>query len=278
MENESILQKSLNSAFKGGISGSMAMVVNVSTLMWLRTTVNYQYRYGVNTRNALRNLYRDGGVARFYRGVVPALTLGPLSRFGDTATNSGVLLLLNSKESTKDMPIFVQTMLASTCAGLYRINLMPIDTIKTTLQVDGNLKSLFAKYRSNGLRVFYNGSIASGMATFAGHYPWFTTFNTLNAHLPQYDDGTFKQTVRYGTIGFCSSVVSDTVSNVVRVVKVNKQAYPKSITYKKIVTDVIKEKGVLNLLFRGLKTKILANGIQSIMFSILWKYFEGILA
>ena len=32
-------------ALGGGIAGSMAMVVQVSTLMWMRTTMNYQYRY-----------------------------------------------------------------------------------------------------------------------------------------------------------------------------------------------------------------------------------------
>lgn len=41
--------------------------------MWLRTTVNYQYRYGTSTSVALRTLYADGGVARFYQGVGPAL-------------------------------------------------------------------------------------------------------------------------------------------------------------------------------------------------------------
>lgn len=41
--------------------------------MWLRTTVNYQYRFGTSTSVALRTLYKDGGVARFYQGVGPAL-------------------------------------------------------------------------------------------------------------------------------------------------------------------------------------------------------------
>ena len=36
-------------------------------------------------------LYKDGGVRRFYRGVGPALLQGPLSRFGDTAANVGLI-------------------------------------------------------------------------------------------------------------------------------------------------------------------------------------------
>lgn len=48
-----------------------------------------QYRYGTTTTEALRHLYREGGVVRFYRGLGPALLQGPLSRFGDTAANAG---------------------------------------------------------------------------------------------------------------------------------------------------------------------------------------------
>ena len=36
---------------------------------------------------------------------------------------------------------------------------------------------------------------------------------------------------------------------------------------------VVAEEGVIGLLGRGLKTRILANGLQGILFSILWKLF-----
>ena len=41
-------------------------------------------------------LYAEGGVRRFYQGLPWALLQTPLTRFGDTAANSGVLLLLSS--------------------------------------------------------------------------------------------------------------------------------------------------------------------------------------
>ena len=44
MENKNILNKSIDKAFYGGISGFTAMGAQVTTLMWLRTTMNYQYR------------------------------------------------------------------------------------------------------------------------------------------------------------------------------------------------------------------------------------------
>jgi hypothetical protein len=58
----------------------------------------------------MRTLYRDGGVRRFYRGVLPALLQGPLSRFGDTAANTGVLTFMDSYASTRDLPTGVKSM------------------------------------------------------------------------------------------------------------------------------------------------------------------------
>ena len=38
--NNDIIDRSINKAFKGGISGSSAMIVQVTSLMWMRTTMN----------------------------------------------------------------------------------------------------------------------------------------------------------------------------------------------------------------------------------------------
>lgn len=92
--------------------------------------VNYQYRNGGTFFGALRHLYGDGGIPRFYRGVLPALIQGPMSRFGDTAANTGVLTLLDNIESTKDLPVAAKTVCASAAAAGWRIFLMPVDTVK----------------------------------------------------------------------------------------------------------------------------------------------------
>lgn len=89
-----VLKEAAWKASGGGIAGAGAMAVNVCALMWMRTTVNFQYRYGMGTFEAMRHLYNDGGrglggIRRFYQGIGPALFQGPLSRFGDTAANAG---------------------------------------------------------------------------------------------------------------------------------------------------------------------------------------------
>ena len=82
-----ILDKALLKAFKGGIPGFFAATIQILSLMWLRTIINYQYKTGAPFMLAFRTLYKEGGVRRFYRGFIPAVALVPLSRFGDTASN-----------------------------------------------------------------------------------------------------------------------------------------------------------------------------------------------
>ena len=59
---QTILNNSTKKALGGGISGASAMGCQVLSLMWLRTTMNYQYRHGTTTSVAIKNLYKDGGI------------------------------------------------------------------------------------------------------------------------------------------------------------------------------------------------------------------------
>jgi hypothetical protein len=271
-----VLNKAAASAMRGGTAGACAMGANVACLMWMRTTVNYQYRNGTSFPVALRTLYADGGIPRFYRGVAPALIQGPLSRFGDTAANTGMLTLLDSMDATKDMSVGIKTVAASTAAALFRIFLMPVDTVKTTMQVTGKFSSVIDKVKIGGVPALYQGSIAAASATFVGHYPWFATYNFLGSKIPK-QDSQLGELGRRALMGFCASAVSDTCSNSIRVVKVYKQSHPENLSYPQVVKSVIEESGIRGLMFRGLETKILANGMQGILFSILWKKFEEVL-
>jgi len=238
--------------------------------MWMRTTMNYQYAEGGTFKNTLKLLHNQGGVLRFYKGYSAAILQGPISRFGDTAANAGIM------ELTKDsnLPIAVRTGLASLSAGVFRILIMPIDAFKTTLQVRGNngIEIIKGKIKTNGVRTLWNGSLASASATMIGHYPWFMTYNYLNTYLDKKD--TFWGNLsRQAGIGFSASVISDTCSNSLRVIKTSRQTYKTDISYTKVVNNIIRHDGVKGLFFRGLDTRILANGINGMMFSVLWKFF-----
>jgi hypothetical protein len=43
------------------------------------------------------------------------------------------------------------------------------------------------KFRAGGPPIFFHGALGAASATFAGHYPWFFTYNTLSANIPEPD-------------------------------------------------------------------------------------------
>ena len=265
-------------SLKSGLSGMGAMVIQVSSLMWMRTIMNYQYRRGGTIHQTVTKLYKEGGIRRFYRGYPVALFQGPMARFGDTFSNTLFLSFMNNHQSTKDLPVGVKTFGASLVAATYRIFLTPVDTTKTILQVEGKngLRILKNKVKLSGFKVMYHGALATAAATFVGHFPWFFTYNTLNKYIPDYDSGP-KKFARQAFIGFCASVISDTTSNSLRVIKTSKQTYERAVTYPEVLKEILEREGVFGLLGRGLRVRIMANGTQGLMFSVLWRTFDDYL-
>uniref|UniRef100_A0A7S4B640 Mitochondrial carrier protein n=1 Tax=Chrysotila carterae TaxID=13221 RepID=A0A7S4B640_CHRCT len=270
-----VFARAAKRAMGGGIAGALAMVVQVLALMWLRTTINFQHSKGLSTFEAMHALYEQGGIPRFYRGMWFALLQAPLSRFGDTAANAGMLALL---EDVDWMAPASKTLCASLAAALFRIFLCPIDTLKTTLQVQGaeGMAVLRRRVTSQGLSTLYAGALGSSAATLVGHYPWFLTHNYLDARIPK-AAGAARQ-IRSAAIGLASSFNSDVISNSVRVVKTAKQTHPDGISYLATIQMIIAADGVSGLMFRGLGTKILSNGVQAMLFTVCWKYLERVIA
>ncbi|KAI9566573.1 mitochondrial carrier domain-containing protein [Boletus coccyginus] len=264
----------LMKALGGGLSGAAAMVLQVLTLMPLRTVMNYQYRYGTTTTVAIKTLYADGGWTRYYQGLLAALIQGPVSRFGDTAANAGILALLESNTFMRKLPTFIKSAFSSVAAACFRMVLTPVDTVKTTMQTQGKdgIALLRARIKKYGIGSLWYGALATAAATFVGHYPWFGTYNYLDANLPL-PTTVVEKLVRSAFIGFAASIASDSISNSLRVVKTYRQVNATRVGYMDAARAVIAADGVKGLFGRGLKTRILANGLQGIMFSVLWKLF-----
>lgn len=183
--------------------------------------------------------------------------------------------LLNSYESTTNLPVAAKTFAASTCSAGVRIFLMPVDALKTSLQVEGaaGLGLLKNKISVGGPRVLYHGALAAYSANLVGSFPWFATNNYLETYLPQREK-PLEKLGRHAVIGFASSVVSDTCSNSIRVIKTTKQTYHEPITYRKAFFVVKDKDGWTGLFGRGLKTRILANGLQGLLFNVMWRHME----
>lgn len=262
-----IMTKASKKALSGGLAGMGAQAINVGALMWMRTIMNYQYRYGGDFSSTVKKLYAEGGVPRFYRGLAPAMIQAPAARFGDTAANDGALAAL---EHTS-LPTAAKTACASGCAGLFRVVLMPIDAWKTTKQVEGKegLKQLINKTKKHPTAL-WQGAMGAMTATWVGHFPWFYTNNQLREILPPFDF-TYGKYARNAVIGFISATVSDTCSNSLRVLKTTVQTSVTQISYRQAATEIIEKDGILGLFGRGLKTRILTNGLQGALFTIGWK-------
>jgi hypothetical protein len=285
-----VFEKASKKALGGGKAGASAAVVQVFSLMWLRTSMNYQYRYGGNLVTSLQTLWKEGGISRLYQGLPFALVQGPLTRFGDTAANVGILVLLETLPETQSLPLPVKTAAGSVAAGLWRIVLMPIDSSKTAMQVEGaeGLQGLWDLVGKEGPSVLYQGAVASAAATAAGHFPWFLTYNWLNDVLPQVtaSEDLLMSLVRSAAMGFGASCVSDVCSNSLRVIKTTKQTArlsrkdapegteSKEMSYPEVVKLILEEDGVVGLFGRGLQTRLLTNSIQGAAFSVLWRYFQ----
>ena len=293
MTAKQILQKSAKKAVSGGKAGATASIFQVLGLMWLRTSMNYQYRYGGTLSSSLSNLYEEGGVPRLYQGLPFALIQGPLTRFGDTAANIGILAFLDSIPELQSMPLPLKTACGSICAGLWRIVLMPVDTSKTVMQVEGKegLGNLVENVKENGVAPLYRGAIASASATAVGHWPWFLTYNYLNDVLPvvQATGGVGEvetniillNLARSAFLGLSASCVSDVCSNSLRVLKTTKQTAGlkddgEEYSYREAATMILDTDGWAGLFGRGLQTRLLTNAIQGAVFSVLWKYFQEV--
>lgn len=223
-------------------------------------------------------LWKQGGISRFYQGVQFAILQTPLSRFGDTAANTGVLELLAQTEWGKDLPIAIKTMFGSVAGSLWRISITPLDTLKTTLQVQGPAayQQLAEKVGREGPIVLYQGALANAMASLVGSYPWFFAFNFAMRWLPAAPaSDLLLKLVRTAVAGIVSSFISDIFSNFIRVLKTTRQTSPVTISYGQAARQIIDHDGVLSLFTRGLGTRVLTNAIQASVFSVAWKYFEG---
>ena len=243
---------SLDIAFMAGIAGSKAMFVNVTSLMWLNTTTSIQYCKGGHMFTTLRNTYRQGGLLRFYNGFAPALLHGCISRFGDIYSHE---VTKNNSQLTLS-----STITSAAISSTIRTIITPLDTLKVFQQMNGT-----NKFKHNFLS--WNASGAVFTSNFVGFIPWFYTHDLLQSYIPNCDH---YKNLRNAVIGFTSSIVSDTFSNGFRVLKTLKQCDDNNISYIRL----IKNNKPSQLLFRGIETRIVTNAIQSMLFTVMWKYFE----
>jgi hypothetical protein len=81
------------------------------------------------------------------------------------------------------------------------------------------------------------------------------------------------QLLRNAGTGLLASIVSDTTVNAIRVVKTTKQAMgsKQNASYADTIRMILAADGWKGLFGRGLRTRILANALQSMIFTVIWR-------
>jgi hypothetical protein len=119
---------------------------------------------------------------------------------------------------------------------------------------------------------FASGAIAYAVSAIVGHFPWFSVYNylskseTVQSLIP-------RPLLRNAAIATIASFVSDTVVNSIRVIKTTKQAMgaKHKVSYSEAINMVLAADGWKGLFGRGLKTRLLSNSLQSIVFTVIWR-------
>lgn len=253
-------------ALRSGGSAARAGAAQVALLMWLRTLLNFQYAKGGTLGQALSAVRAEAGgsvaalVARLYRGAGWALLQAPASRFGDAAANELALRLFGGRAGPA-------AALSALLGGMWRVTLMPIDSLKTLSQVHGAKVGgvLSARLAAEGVGALYAGAVATLAASALGHYPWFFVFNLMDNVLPHAARGsTLATACRNALRGLCASCASDVCSNAARVLKAARQAAPeRAPTYLSFARGLLARKGGAAELFGKEAPSGLANFAHS---------------
>lgn len=253
---------------KDGLGGTMAMTTQISLFYWLKTTTTFQYKNGLGTIEAFSKLYNSGGIKRFYSGFIPSLILGNACKFGD-------VVFYKYLSRQENLSTIQKSYYASLLSTTWRINLLPLDTLDLMLQSHGKkgFSILKQKVKENNIMVLYNGGLASSLNNFVGYIGWFYTYSVLEKYRKDKNiDNTYYSIME----GISCAIVSDTITNPIKVLKTYKQTSPKNYSYLKSFNIIINQKGYMSLLFRGLQTRFIMNGLQNSIFVILWKEFDKI--
>ena len=128
------------------------------------------------------------------------------------------------------------------------------------------------RVRAGKISALYQGALATAASSTIGHYPWFVTFNFLSS-AEWLKHAIKSKLLRNASIGLTSSVISDTIVNVFRVIKTTKQSIGSKhdFTYSDTIRMIVAADGWKGLFGRGLRTRVLANSIQSTLFTVIWR-------
>lgn len=256
-----------SAALAGGAAAAAAQLLTVPLFMWLHTVTCYQHKHGGTLVQVARMLYAEGGIQRFYRGLLPTLLHTPLCRFGGIAATDGAFEALSHLK----LPAAMTAMVASAGAAASRAVLMPLSALSTVQQVGGleGKKQLLENMRKRPSSL-WSGTSSTITATWLGHWVWCTADKQLRTIIPNFNVAYGKH-FRNVLIGFLSSLFSDALTNPFRVLSTMRQTAYEPLSYVACARLLFEKGGVAAFVGRGLMSRILMNGMQGALLTLGWK-------
>jgi len=80
--------------------------------------------------------------------------------------------------------------------------------------------------------------------------------------------------IRIIPVGFELGLANDLSVCDLQVVKTTKQTADVKASYVDTIKGILEQDGVQGLLGRGLYTRLITNGLQGMLFSVVWKLFD----
>ena len=287
--NNTVLLSNLKAGFTAGL-------INGILFHPPKTLIKYQYVNGTGLSETLSLLlFESVDNQRVLRGIFPNIIKYSCGKMGEASIYTYFKQLNFDSHNTHEFN--ARLYFTSLTITLWRVNLMPLDTISNVLQVHGKngYKLINTRIKNEGIKTLYSGSIFYGAIIYIHSFIWFSLYESLSSHMITSTQVESKQTSQFnksniisntnlnikndlnnGIIGFLATLGSDTINNPLKVIKTYKQTYKNNISYFDSFKHVISGNDYKKGIYRGLYTKTILNAFTSSIYVILWKRFESL--
>ena len=256
----------MKSTINSGSIGFIAGITNMSLIFPLRTISKYQYKYNFSINKCVSEIYKEGKISRFYYGYIPTIIDCGLCKSID------IYIYNKINNDYPNKSIVHKSILIGLNSSVLKATLTPLDCISNIYHVYGHKGTSIIqnKIKNNGIMSLYNGVGPILILTTLSNILWFGSFQFLEKY-NKYNINTYLQN---GMNGFISSSISNIILNPIRVLKIYKQTSTNNNNYLQHFSDLIKD-NKFNIFYRGLSSRVLIYGVQSALFTIIWKRLES---
>jgi len=256
--------------FLAGAVGGMVECLVVQPFDMLKTRFQLMPGNTPSLAVAFRDIYREGGVMRFYRGMLPEMS-------SMVPKNS---VMYGTYDFTKEFleprlgsSVAVEWLSAAAASGPEAVTVTPFQVVKVRLQAKehlsryrGTTHALATILREEGLLTLYTGLNVTFIRNLVWNGVYFPTMFLVKKYImPETQSGSARATMVTLGSGFCGGTFATCFNNPLDVAKSRIQApvqgQPLKYTSCFQALLLIKHEEGVGALYKGFKPKVLRMGI-----------------